>query len=397
MKWGFADVVRAPRLGFSAKKIWIAFLGILSATVVYSILTYVAYVTSGWTWKEVWREFRYIPWVIIPVKGVGTHLRPWSWVIWVIGVSAGVFILLTTVCAISKMTFEQLKGNEFYEVTEAIRFAIKQWKGTIGAPLVLTFLIGFLILVGFLCGLVGRIPYAGQIITGLLFIPIAFGALFVVYLAIVWFLSLIVSPAVTATTESDAFDTLFEVFSVLNDQTWRTVLWQIFIAFAAFAGVYILGWLVKKALILMHWALNLWSGTRYAELGAYRWWEVMWNNGLWYLPRCPRIPWAEILCAKVFHLPVLLWGVEWMKPLTWADWIGGFLAGLSFHFIGMFVAGYGLATWSAGQTLFYVVLVKIKDEKDLLEEKPEEELPIEEEEKKEEEKKEEKKEEEKKE
>ena len=208
MKFSFADVVRAPKLGFSAKKIWVGFLGLLFGTIVYSVLAYVAFViTPGWTWQSVWREYRYIPYLVIPFRGVGDHMPWYSWTIWAIGIILFVFIVLTALCAIGKLTFEQLKGNEFYEIMESVKFAVKQWKGTLLSPVVLAIFIASLLLIGFIWGLVGRIPYAGQILTGLFFIPIAFGALFVVYLAIVFVLSLIISPAVTATTESDTFDT----------------------------------------------------------------------------------------------------------------------------------------------------------------------------------------------
>jgi len=359
MHFSFADVVRAPKLGFSAKKIWIGFLGLLIGVILYSLLTYFAFVvTPEWTWKTVWQKFQYIP---VPIIGV-THLTWYSWILWVVGVVLFMIVNLLSICAISKLTFEQLRGDEFYEVTEAIKFSLKNWKGNVLSPFTLVAFIAALIFIGFLVGLAGRIPYAGQILTGIFFIPIAFGAFFVIYLTIIFFVSFLLSPSIEATQQSDTFDTLFELFSVVNDQTWRLTLWEIFVAFSGVTGIYVLGWLAKKALMLTHWAVGFWQGPR-------EWFNAMWQNGLWYLPPCPAIPWLERVVG--WFLPVLISPPSWVS-VNWATWIGGFLVGICFHFIAFGVVAYGIATWGAGQTLIYTVLVKIKDDKNLLERKEEE-------------------------
>lgn len=366
MHFSFADVVRAPRLGFSAKKIWVGFLGILIGTVVYSILAYIAYsVSPDWTWTEVWRAFRYIP---VPVIGE-THFMWYGWIIWGFGIFFFAFSNLLSIGAISKLTFEQLRGDEFYEVMDALKYSYKQWKAIILSPVTLAIFVAALIFVGMICGLIGRIPYVGQLLAGIFFIPVAFGALFVVYLLIVFLLSFILSPSIGATTESDTFDTLFELFSCLNDQTWRLTLWEIYVGFSTFVGVWILGWLIKKSLILFNWAAGIWAGTRIIAGESHSWWQTIWNNGLWYLSPCPPILWLENWVGRM--VPVVLYPQVWMS-VNWAEAIGGFLIGLAFYFIAFFVIAYGLSIWGAGQTLIYVALVKIKDEKNLLEKKEEE-------------------------
>ncbi len=366
MHFNFADVVRAPRLGFSAKKIWIGFLGLLIGTILYSVMSYFAYVSSpDWVWKDVWGAFKYIP---VPIIGE-THLIWWGWICWAFGIVFFIAMNLLSIGAISKLTFEQLRGDEFYEVTDALKYSLKQWKSIILSPVTLAIFIAALIFVGFVCGLIGRIPYAGQLLAGIFFIPVALGALFVIYLAIIFIISFILSPAIGTTTESDTFDTLFELFSCLNDQTWRLTLWEIFVGFCSFAGVWVFGWLIKKSLVLFHWAAGFWAGTRMIEGGAHSWWQTIWNNGLWYLPSCPPIQWLESVVGRV--TPVMLYPQTWM-PVNWAEWAGSFLIGLGFYFIAFFVIAYGISVWGAGQSLIYTVLVKIKDEKNLLEKKEEE-------------------------
>ncbi|MBI4722821.1 MAG: hypothetical protein HY769_07505 [Candidatus Stahlbacteria bacterium] len=365
MRFNFADVVRAARVGFSAKKIWVGFIGLLFGTILYSVMAYVAYACSpDWTWYEVWGQFKYIP---VPVIGQ-THFMWYGWVAWAVGIAFFVMMQLLSIGAISKLTIEQLRGDEFYEVTDALKHSFKQWKSVILSPGVLVVFIASLILVGFICGLIGRIPHAGQVLAGLFFIPVAFGAIFIVYLTIVFVLSLVLSPTIGTTTDSDTFDTLFELFSCLNDQTWRIVVWEAFVGVSSFAGVWIFGWLIKKSLILFQWAVGIWAGTRMIDGTAHSWWSTIWNNGLWYLSPCPPIQWVENIIGRM--VPILIYP-KVLMPVNVAEWIGGFLIGISFYFVAFLVMAYGISIWAAGQTLIYTVLVKIKDEKNLLEKKEE--------------------------
>ncbi len=358
MHFNYKDVFRAGRLGFSAKKIWVGFLGILIGLIGYSILAYLALLTSGWKWQEIWRAYRYIP---IPYPLGAVHLAPWSWVLWGVGALFFAFVGLLTIASISKITFEQLRGDEFYEAKEAARFALRNWKGVFLSPLTLIIFVGVILLIGFVFGVWGRIPYFGQLFTGIFAIPIFAGALFCVYLMVVFVVSLIMAPPIVATTESDTFDTLFETFSVVNDQPWRFVLWEILLKAVEALGVFILACFVKRALLLTDWALRLWQGPR-------AWMSMTWSNGLWYLPTCPPIQALEGICER--FLPSLLVPHQALMG-TWADKWGGFFLGLSFYFVAIFVLAFGMAIWASGQTLIYTVLVKIKDEKNLLERKEE--------------------------
>jgi len=350
------DVFRGARLGFSPKKIWIAIKGLLHGIVGYSILSYVALWLSGWKIPIIWQEFRYIPFPFFQV-----NLTWYGWIVWGLAGLWALFIYFITMTAISKVTYEQLKGDEFYESKEAWCFAYKNWKGTFLSPIYLAFFIGALILTGLIFGLVGRIPHVGQILIGLSAIPIFAGALFVVYLTIVFGVILISAPAIVATTESDTFDTLFEGFSLINDQTWRYILWEAILLFTTFIGILIFAWLFKYGLSLTHRTLAVWAGPR-------NWWNIMWHNANWYL----HIPWLPIWIAKWY--PTLFAPTDFISHNSAAltqlpgatTFVGGLLLGLSFYMVIFIVIGYGVSTHAAGHTLIYTILVKIKDEKDLL-------------------------------
>jgi hypothetical protein len=84
------------------------------------------------------------------------------------------------------------------------------------------------------------------------------------------------------------------------------------------------------------------------------------------------MPWLPVWVAKWY--PTLIVPTEFIsagsESLTqfpgFTTEIGSFLLGLSFYMVIFIIIGYGISTFSAGQTLIYTILVKIKDEKDLL-------------------------------
>lgn len=372
MHFNYKDVFRAGRFGFSAKKIWLGFVGILIAVIIYSVFAYVAFISSPqWNVKQVWQAYRYIPYPF------GVHLAWWGWLMWGVGMVLAAFIKLVALTAIAKVTFEQLRGDEFYEAKEALKFAFRNWKGVFLSPVTLAIVIGLILLCGFIFGLVGRIPYLGQIVVGVFAIPLFAAALFVVYLMVVFFVSLFMAPSVVATTKSDTFDTLFEVFSVLNDQPWRLVIWESLLAALSFVGAFILGFFVKRALLLTHWALSFWAGPR-------EWMAKIWMKGLWYLPQT--LPFPPFSWLANGFLPTLTYArVEYVQG-NGAEAFAGWLLGLAFYFVIFFVAAYAMAIVGSGNALIYTVLVKIKDDKNLLERREEEEFepePMKEEEKKE--------------
>ncbi len=357
------DVFQAARLGFSPKKIWVSVKGILYGLAGYSVLSYLSLMASGWQIKNIWQEFRYIPFPIF--QG---NLNWYGWIIWVLAGLLALFYYFVTMTAVSKITYEQLKGDEFYESKEAWRFAYKNWKGTFLSPIYLALFIGALLLVGLILGLVGRIPSVGQILIGLLGVPILAGALFIVYLTIVMGVVLLTAPAIAGTSESDTFDTLFEGFSLINDQTWRYVVWEIILLITTFLGIFIFAYLAKYALSLMNNILGVWQGPR-------GWLNIMWKNAHWYL-YMPFLPtWiAKWVPTFFIHGEFIHAGSGALAQYPGAaTTFGSFLLGLSFYLIVFIILGYGISIQGAGQTLIYTILVKIKDKKDLLE-KEEEEL-----------------------
>lgn len=363
LHFNYKDVFRAGRLGFSPKKIWVTFLGFLIAFIGYGILSFLAYIAAGVQIGEVWEAFRLVP--------VFQWEMPWySYVLWIVGVLWWVCVALLAGVAVSKITYEQLKGDEFYEVKDAIKFALKTGKSAIIAPFVLICCIVLLVLGGIALGLVTWIPYFGQLFFILFAIPAFVVSLAIIYLLIVTIVCLIIGPAIVGTTGNDTFDTLFESFSVVNDQPWRLITYEVLLKVVKILGVAILGFFAAKAIFLAHDIIGIIVPA--AKI------DNIFLNAAYYVkislpPFCPEAYYNLFIdYIEWIGMPNLLFPPEYVAAYNgWAGAISSFILGIIYYLIVLAVFSFGGAIFWSGNTLIFTVLVKKKDDKNLLEIKEE--------------------------
>lgn len=373
LHFNYKDVFRAGRLGFSAKKIWLAFIGLLIAHIGYGILSYLAYIIGGIEIGEVWEVYRFLP--MYP-----TGLPWFSWLIWIIAFLWYLFISLIAGVAISKVTYEQLKGDEFFEIKEAIKFALKSGKSAVLAPVVLVLFMVALMIMGVILALITWVPYFGQLFFAVMSILAFAVCLFIIYLMIVTAVSLIIGPSIVGETGNDTFDTLFESFSVVNDQPWRFIVYEFLLLMVILLGVGLLGYFSAKAIFLGRGVIGLIVPPE--KLGN------LLSNAAYYvritIPPVFPDSWHNLFAsyAESIGMPNLLYPPAYLPPYeSWTGAITSFLLGVVYYFIVLFVKSLGAAILWAGNTVIFTVLVKKKDDKNLLEIKEE---PLEEEKKEEE-------------
>lgn len=365
LHFNYKDVFRAGRLGFSAKKMWVVFLGLLIAFIGYDILSYLAFITAGSELGYVWDTYRLVP--MYPTD----FAWPWfAWVLYVVGVLWWICVALIAGAAVSKITYEQLKGDEFYEIKEALKFAFKNGKSAITAPFVLMLFILSLVIMGIILALITWIPYFGQLFFTLMAIPAFFVCLFIIYLAIVTVVALIIGPSIVGETGNDTFDTLFESFSVINDQPWRFITYEILLKIVVVIGVGILGFFTAKAIFLGQDVIGI--IVPQAKL------DNLLTNAAYYVkitvpPLSPE--WCHNFVTNYLEwigMPNLLFPPEYVSAYeTWAGAISSFILGIIYYVIILGVIALGGAIFWAGNTVIFTVLVKKKDDKNLLEIKEE--------------------------
>jgi hypothetical protein len=216
LKFQVRDTLLAARCGLNARNIWVFWKGMVLAWLVWAFFVYAGFLAAGDSVTE-----RFHAAVLCPLPdGLFTNSVP-AVVLLVAGTLLAFYIYMLTALKVSRLTFEQLRGDQFFSDTDARRFCWSNWKPVVATPLVIA--LGIVLGLAFiaLAGAVGRIPAAGSVIAGLLVVPLWVLGLFLVLSFAVLVLSVSLVPVITASTKGDTFECLFEVFSVVTSQPMR--------------------------------------------------------------------------------------------------------------------------------------------------------------------------------
>jgi hypothetical protein len=360
--FNYKDIFRACRLGFSAKKIWMSFMGFLVGFVGYCIISYIAYLLAGWRIEEIWIDYRLLPF---------PQAFPWySWIVWAVGVIYFLVVFLITGTAVSKVTYEQLRGDEFFEIKEAFKYAFQNANAALLSPVLPLLFIISLVICGLIISLIGAIPSVGELFIGIMALPAFAASLFIVYLLIVFLFALVLGPAITGTTKNDTFDTLFEVFSCVNEQPWRLVVYGSLLWALAKLGMFLLGLASAAAVKIGSMVAHVFAGAKIYDMLA--------NSSHFLKVNLPA--WTPELCRNLFERFIvymragMLIEPSYYTRIGWQIDIGSVLFAIGFYCIALFVVSYGASIWFSGNVLIYTVLIKKKDDKNLFEKSEEEKM-----------------------
>lgn len=353
--FNYKDVFRAARLGFSPKKMWVMFCGLLSGFVAYGILGFLAHAAAGRPLADTWAMFGLVP---LPWTDFGF----WAWLLWGLGALAFAVIGMLAVTMTARITAEQLSGNEFFEIKEAAKFIRESWKSVLGAPLVIVLFVVFLLVCGAVLGLWGRIPFIGHLTVSLLALPIYFVCLFIAFLLLALAVALWYVPVIVGSTKSDTFDSLFETFSAITSQPWRLVVYTALLKMVALAGFAVFFWFTMAALGIAFQALALAMGQKFMDIAL--------SGVALYTP-------PVALNAMIGAMNNGWWGLGGMPPLApcsdlgWAGHISAFITGMSLNIVRLIVLSYAASTMVVGQTIIYGIIVMKRDERNIFERREE--------------------------
>ncbi|MEO0091250.1 MAG: hypothetical protein ABIK61_00865 [candidate division WOR-3 bacterium] len=355
----YKDIFRALRLGFSIKKISMMMFGYIIAFIGYIICSYLTFLAQGWSIAEIWATYRLLP---IP------ETLHWSgWLLWIIGIVFVVFTLLITGTAVCKVTFEQLKGDDFFEIKKAFKFALQNGRAVIMSPVMVILFILSIVIAGLILSLVGRIPYVGEIFTGLMILPAFAASLFIVYLLIIFIFTLFYTPAIIAATGNDTFDTLFEVFSMLNDQTARLIWYSIILGFLSKVGFGLITFFSTWAVKIGTSVLSVFMGGKLDDILLNALSTFKLSIPYW----CPE-PFARLMDTVLCSIGgTIFFSPPSYQHINVAILIATILFAIGYYLLIIFVVSYGTTVWFTGTLANYLVIVKKKDDRNLLETKEE--------------------------
>ncbi|MCS7245015.1 MAG: hypothetical protein N2504_04090 [candidate division WOR-3 bacterium] len=179
-----------------------------------------------YNYKEIFRSLRF---ALSPKKLI--LLYPLSLLMYLLLDSFNYVLFVLTIIyyifskiAISKITYEEIKGDYFYEMQKAIVFSAKSILRFFGFLLIIFISFSLLIILIFLLTLIAKLHIA---ILYLTFPLILFLSILVIYLLLGTTLSETIGMACISTQNFDSFDVFFETFSMLNNQIYRVISYKI--------------------------------------------------------------------------------------------------------------------------------------------------------------------------
>ena len=332
------DIFRCVRLGWSGKKIWVGLLGLFVAWTGYSVLLLIAHIRAGS--GSLWQRYGLFPGATLgefDLFGTGLHI---------LGMVFALSVVFITTSMMCKITFQQLRGDEFYSVGDAWRFARARWKTVLFGPVAVFALFALFVVGGIAVGwVVSWIPSAGEIVFALCFIPLFFAALLAVFIGLVFVVAVIMSPAIVGTEGYDILDVVIQSFSLTWSQPWRLVLYAVWMVFSMWVGLMVMGALTMAAIGLIAMACGLFMDVKLANL---------FDRASHYLLFVPE-KWDDLLAS--LPAPGIPSGAE--------VWGGGILGVMLIVITGIVIA-YVQATYASGLSLMYLVLRHRKDNENLL-------------------------------
>ena len=273
-----------------------------------------------------------------------------------------VFFLASTM--VSKITIQQLRGDNFFSMRESAQFLKENWRAVIGVFVALIFIFLLLALVPTIVGLLGMIPKVGSVIVVLasIFSPLAFFiGLLMTYIVVILGVSLFFAPAVVASADSDTFETVYQHFSMVWNQPWRVVVYEVLLF-----GL--------KLICVPIWAFFCLFGfsiamlpIRYlipAQMKIFMGHADVWLGGA--LAKLTTLPYIDSWVVFDTIAPSNLTTAGYSGFELYAIKVTSIFMTLALLCIAGLIIAYLLSIASAGNTLIYVVLRKRVDGTNLL-------------------------------
>ncbi len=353
------DIFRAPRLALSGKKIFIFLAGLLVGWIGYWILSYLSLGLAGISFASAWEKFGLYP--CLYAAGPG----PWyAHLVYIIGILFWFFTINLSCTAVARVTYKQLKGDEFYSSGDAWNYVKKHWHPVIFTSVSLILIIAFFLVMAAIFSLVGKIPWIGEFLFALPYLFYFFGSVFTVYTIVVLVVSFVYTPAIVSAYEEDTMGAVFQSYSITWSQPWRVVLYHMVLLPLIYLAVYLFGlfwyggyWMVNQ---VFGSDLFFGMGDKLANIIGFASKAVF-----------PEI--CATACCSCSIFPAAA------SDLAATQTIAGVIVAVFLFILFAAVIAYGLSILSVGETLMFVIFKKKSDDDNLLERKDEEELEAEEE------------------
>ena len=353
--FNYKDITRVHRYSFSGRRIGIHLIGIFLAYLIYQSLVYLSlFVVDGAKAQEIWTSYGLLP--VLPFSDNSTNLIV-TFAMW-FGIIVFASIFFLTCLLSSKITIEQLRGDSLYTIGNALRVLKGRWKTLFGSFLGLLALLLSLLLIPVCVALLAKISFLNKTILTIssIFIPISFlFGIVILFIFTICISGLFLVPAATATTNVDAFEIIYQLFSIMWNRPWRLI------GYGALL-------FVLKIIHVPIWALFCIGGFLIVLLPTYYLHPTFLQDGLVYANK-----WLGGTLQKLYGVfsrsdsTVFEINTTQLPGLNFTTYICAFFVTLTLICIVGGIVAYLFSLTSVGTTLMYVILRKHVDGENLLE------------------------------
>ena len=348
------DIFKAPKLAWSYRKMYVAIRGILFAWFIYSFVTYISLLLTpscraiGLT--DLFRYFEFFP-VLLPEFN-GT----WQYIVYCAGIIMAILSLLTTATAVARIAYEDVCGNDVFQVKEALRFA-KHHRATVYASVAS---LGGLFLVfpitAWLWGIVGKIPSVGELIFSITSLPFFFWGLLGASIFVVFCFGLVLIPAIIACSDKDVLETVIETFSSVLSHPCRLIIFETAAKIVSIVYSLLLVAFSLCVALALYFFSGLFLGNTLNELINISLYRIPGAVDITFLvgaffERCDIIPFLSLMNDTA--------------NISTTVRIAGWIHGLSILMIIAWIASYSLSVLYSSQILIYLAIRKRKNGLDL--------------------------------
>jgi len=343
LRFDIRDMVLSVKHGLSARNLWVIWKALVLSWLLWAGMIHLGFFAAGDSMAGRWQASRLFP---VP-EGLFLESTV-AMVFMAVALLGCVWIIMSAFQKVSRITFEQIRGDGFYSGRDALVFHRANWKPLLMVPVAVLAGLSILLLKLFVFGLFGRIPGVGPIILGILAVPAWGLSLFGVLAAVALVMAVPMVPAITACTRGDTFETLFELFSSITSQPARIVLYTLTGLLARGAALVLFVAFARGAMALVDLGVGAGMG----------------SHGLV----------TSMLGGMNLAAPQLVsqYG-SFLAPLGSLQggatpWLGaaGWLAGLSGVAAALVIVSFWLSSCASFWTLCYLAVRKAKDGEDLL-------------------------------
>lgn len=346
-------VLTAPSKGLALKKTFAGALFLGIGYLVYTFITYLALLYDGVGFGYIWRSYGLFPirtFSFDAKVAQGIHL---------LAMAGAFFCVSLGIMAVAIINFEELRGNLFFSARQAIRFALTRSRTLLaGLAVPLTFVV-FVFILAALTGLLARVPLFGNLVISVFYVvPIFLTILITLFVIFVIIIAAVLLPVIVASQRQAAlFDAIVQLFAVIMKQPVRFFCYLGVSALLAKLSSFVFAYFCYRAVQLSKLMLAFGGGERIDRLFA---------SALGSLPLdSPLVTFmTQIIPGVRFGFALSRWGYGGSETVS------GTILALAFFTIFLLVVGYMLSVIATGLARGYVVIRKIREDHNMIDEEP---------------------------